>query len=417
MAVIVKLPSDTVQVVPGAEATVAVTIRNTGTVVDQYTIEVLGDSAAWATAEPATISLFPGAEGQVSIRFAPPRLSSTTAGTVVFGVRAASHEDPAGSAVEEGTLAVAEFSDTSAELLPRTSTGSRSATHSLAIDNRGNTAVNAAVAGADADNLVQIVATPPELVVEPGAAAFSRIHVAPRQVFWRGQPKTRPFKLQVDTPGGAPIVLDGTMVQHAVLPSWFGKALLACLAVAIIAALLWFGLLQPSIKSAAQQALADAGITPLPSGAVPATPPAATHTPALVATPTAVATPGVTAAPTPTPTPAPPFAGTPIDGRLTAGTKSSTTTPVAQGTVMYVTDLFFENPDGFTGPAQLTHKGAVIADLAMDNYRDLDFHFVTPIVLKASDSLSFTASCTAGLASAPPTTCNPSVYYTGFTIP
>ena len=49
MAVIVKLPSEVAQVVPGAVATVPVTIRNTGTVVDQFAIEVLGDASAWAT--------------------------------------------------------------------------------------------------------------------------------------------------------------------------------------------------------------------------------------------------------------------------------------------------------------------------------------------------------------------------------
>ncbi|MFI5259982.1 MAG: hypothetical protein ACHQ01_10305 [Candidatus Limnocylindrales bacterium] len=414
MAVIVKLPSDIVSVVPGAVATVQVTVRNTGTVVDQLTIDVVGDPASWATVEPPTLSLFPGAEGQVVVSFAPPRLASTAAGTLVFGLRATSREDPAGSAVEEGTLSIGQFADTSAELLPRTSTGSRSATHGLAIDNRGNAAVNATVAGADADNLLQIGATPPGLVVEPGTAAFARVRVAPRKTFWRGQPKTRPFKLQVDIPDGAPIVLDGTMVQQAVLPGWLGKALLACLALLLIAGLLWFGLLQPTIKSSAQQALADAGYTPHPSGA---TVPAVTPTPAPLPTVTVAPTSGPTSAPTASPSPLSPFAGTPVDGRLTANTKSSATGAVPAGQVFYVTDLVFENPDGLSGPAQLTHKGVVIADLAMENYRDLDFHFVTPVVLKSGDALTFTATCTAGLASAPPTTCNPSVFYTGFTVP
>ncbi len=426
MASIVKLPSDVVQVVPGSEATIPVTVRNTGTVVDQFTIEVLGEAAAWATVQPPTLSLFPGAEGKAVVTFAPPRVASVPAGPLVFGIRVASHEDPTGSTVEEGNLNVAVFADTFAELLPRTSAGSRSASHSLAIDNRGNAALNATVAGTDPDNLLNIAAKPAGLVVDPGTAAFASIHVSPRKSFWRGQPKTRPFKLQVESPDGAPLVLDGTMLQQPVLPGWLGKALLLCLALLLLAALLWFGLLQPDIKSTAQQALADAGYTPHPSGA------AATPAPTAAATPTAAPsaapspkpsstpgpTSGPTAGPTASPSPLSPFAGTPVDGRLTANGKPNSTGPVAAGEVLYITDLIFENPNGLSGPAQLVRKGLVIADLQLENFRDLDYHFITPIVLDAGDGLTFTASCPPNnLATAPPLPCTPSVYYSGFTIP
>lgn len=412
MASIIKLPGEVVQVAPGATATVSVTVRNTGTVVDQFTVEVLGEAAAWATVQPPTLSLFPGAEGQAAVTFAPPRLASVPAGTIVFGIRAASHEDPSGSTVEEGNLEVAAFADTVAELLPRTSTGSRAATHSLAIDNRGNATVNATVSGTDPDNLLNIGVRPPGLVVDPGTAAFARVRVASRKRFWRGQPKTRPFKLQVETADGAPITLDGTMLQQAMLPGWLGKALLACLALLLIAALLWFGLLQPAIKTSAEQALADAGYTPHPAGATAT--PAATPVSTSVATPSPGATPG----PTPSSSPSSPFAGTPLNGRLIANGKPNSTGSVAAGKVLYVTDLVFENPNGLSGPAQLKlNKGLVIADLRMENYRDLDYHYVTPIVVKSGDGLTFTASCTANaLATAPPQ-CNPSVYYSGFTIP
>ena len=409
MAVIVKLPSEVAQVVPGAVATVPVTIRNTGTVVDQFAIEVLGDASAWATVDPPTLSLFPGTDGRAVVRFAPPRLASVPAGPVVFGIRATSHEDPAGSAVEEGTLSVAAFADTFTELLPRTSTGSLAATHSLAIDNRGNAAVNATVSGTDPDDLLRIGIKPPGLVVDPGTAAFASVRVAPRKKFWRGQPKTRPFKVQVEAPGAAPQVLDGTLLQQAILPGWLMKALLACLVLALLAVLLWFGLFQPAMKSTAQQALVDAGITPHP--AVP------TVTAGAGATPTPVATPAATPpGPTPTPSPLSPFAGTPVDGRLTANSASSSTQAVAAGSVFYVTDLVFENPIGLSGPAQLARPGLVIASLRLENYRDLDFHFVTPIAVKAGQKLTFTATCTTG-GSGPSSPCTPSVYFSGFTVP
>jgi hypothetical protein len=410
VGVIVKLPGDALQVVPGSEAAVKVTLRNTGTVVDQFTIEILGDAASWARVDPPTLSLFPGAEGTATVHFAPPRLPSVPAGPVVFGLRAASREDPAGSAVEEGSITVAAFADTFAELLPRTSTGSRAATHNVAIDNRGNALLNATVTGADPDNLLHIGVQPPGVVVDPGTASFARVRVSPRKSFWRGQPKSRPFKLQVETPNAAPIVLDGTMVQHAILPSWFMRALLACLVLAILAGLLWFGLFQPAMKSAAQQALADAGITPTPAVAVP--------TPTLA--------PGITPGPTPTPgpstpapsiTPAAPFSGTPVNGRLTANSGGATTAAVPAGTTVYVTDLIFENPDALAGSAKLARGNLTITLLRLENYRDLDYHFVSPIVVKTGQTLTFTATCTPDPSAATQLPCNPSVYYAGFTVP
>jgi hypothetical protein len=58
----------------------------------------------------------------------------------------------------------------------------------------------------------------------------------------------------------------------------------------------------------------------------------------------------------------------------------------------------------------------VIASLRLENYRDLDFHFVTPIVVKAGQKLTFTATCTTG-GSGPSSPCTPSVYFSGFTVP
>ena len=220
MGALVTLSAKTVEVQPGAVATCTVTVKNTGTVVDQFTIDILGDPGAWTAAEPATLSLFPGAEGTATVFFRPPRAAETQTGELPFGVRARSQEDPAGSAVEEGVLTVGAFQDTFAELVPRTSRGSRGATHELAVDNRGNSRLNATVTAGDQDQLLRFDVEPPGLVVDPGTAGFAKVRVKPRQRFWRGQPKTRPFKVAVEgegahadrarrlaAPGGGPAAL------------------------------------------------------------------------------------------------------------------------------------------------------------------------------------------------------------------
>ena len=312
MGALVTLSAKSVEVQPGAVATCTVTVKNTGTVVDQFTIDILGDPGAWTAAEPATLSLFPGAEGTATVFFRPPRAAETPTGELPFGVRARSQEDPAGSAVEEGILTVGAFQDTFAELVPRTSRGSRGATHELAVDNRGNSRLNATVTAGDQDQLLRFDVEPPGLVVDPGTAGFAKVRVKPRQRFWRGQPKTRPFKVAVEGDGTAPIILDGSLLQEAVLPRWLIPALLALLAGIIILAVLWLTLLQPAIKSAATEALEDAGITPLPTlpdGSRPTPAPAAT--PAPPATPGPTPPPGETPTPAPTPTPPPVGEGVP----------------------------------------------------------------------------------------------------------
>jgi hypothetical protein len=370
-----------VTVVPGAQATAEIRVRNTGTVVDQFTVQVLGDAGAWSVAEPPVVSLFPGAEQTVRITFRPPRSSDVPAGPMAFGVRVASQEDPGGSVVEEGALQIGAFADTSAELAPRTSRGRTSATHDLAVDNRGNIPLNATITGLDPDRSVAFDIKPPSVVADPGTATFAKVGVKPRKRFWRGQPKTRSFQLQLDSPGQPPVLVSGSMLQESILPSWFLKALLLLLAALIALVLIWFLFLRPVIQSTAQErtdaALVQAGIQPPTStgGGQPAGGGQPTPTPA----------PGQTSAPpVSTPTPGPAGVETPRDGRMPVN--SDAVSPTA-GRTLYVTDLVFSNPNASTGALRLRRSGQDLMVLRLENFRDLDFHFVSPIVVGPGQQL------------------------------
>src|SRR3954451_24938880 len=253
----VTLVTPAVAVEPGQSVTVSVKVRNTGSVVDELGGLVLGVAAARARIEPATVNLFPGAEGEARAVFSPPRLSTTPSGLVPFGLRARSKEDPAGSAVEEGSVTVGVFSDPHAELVPRTSRGSGSGSHDLAVDNRGNARLNAAVEASDADRQLKFDVNSPAVVVEPGMAGFAKVKVSPVKRFWRGQPKTRPFQLFVTPEGGLPISLEGTMFQESILPLWLLEALIALIGLLVLLVLAWLFLLKPSIQSAASEAVAS----------------------------------------------------------------------------------------------------------------------------------------------------------------
>jgi hypothetical protein len=403
VAAIVSLERPTGVVDPGGELSITVTLRNAGSVVDEFTIEVLGNGASWATVDPPTVPLFPAAEGNARITFRPPRASSTPAGEVGFGVMVRSREDPEGSTVEEGTLEVGRFLAPSAELIPRTSHGSRRARHDLAVDNRGNVRIEAALEGLDPDRLTRVSFDPPTLSVEPGVAGFARVIVQPARTFWRGPAKTRPFRVAVrpDADGATPLLVDGSFLQESILPWWFTRAMIALGALVIAAILLWLLVLQPQIRATAAQTLEDFGFSPKPgsvaaggegggSGGSPAPSSALNVTP-------------------------PPEGGqTKVDGRL--DTTKNAVSPTS-GTLS-ITDLVFSNPTGASGDLTLqrttpTGTTAVLV-LRLENFRDLDFHFVTPISVRAGETLSLIASCT------PPTTpgtspeCTPAVFYSGY---
>ncbi|HLX34126.1 MAG TPA: hypothetical protein VKR30_02670 [Candidatus Limnocylindrales bacterium] len=406
MGATASLEPRTLPVDPGAEATLVVTIRNTGSVVDEYAIEGLGDTASWMTADPPTLSLFPGAQGTARITFGPPRSASTKAGPTPFAVMVRSHEDPNGSTVEEGTLQVGAFLAPSAELVPRTSHGSRSGHHDLALDNRGNTAVAAALSGSDPDGLVRFAIDPPTLPVDPGTAGFAKVAVKPVRTFWRGPAKTRPFQLaiQPDAPGAAPVVLDGSYLQESILPPWFVRAVMALIALIVALVLLWLLVLQPQIKATAAQALADAGYTARPGS------------PGGGGGGTGGGSPSPLASSVVTLTPPPAGQQALVDGRL--DTTTNALTPTA-GT-LFITDLVFSNPTGASGDLTLQRNPVSGAPtkllvLRLDNFRDYDVHFVTPITVHAGETLALVANCAAtgsGGGAAP--ACEPAVFYSGY---
>src|SRR5262245_47215606 len=114
------LETTELSIMPGSEATATLRIRNTGTVVDQFTFQPLGTAAPWMTVDPPQVSMLPGTEETVRVTFRPPRVATTLAGTTPWAIRALSQEDPEGSVVDEGVITIEAFDDRALEMTPRT---------------------------------------------------------------------------------------------------------------------------------------------------------------------------------------------------------------------------------------------------------------------------------------------------------
>jgi hypothetical protein len=388
-----------VTVAPGDEASCEIRIRNAGQVVDQFSLEVLGDASGWALVEPPTVSLFPGAESVARIRFKPPRVSSVRSRAIPFAVRVRSREDSRASMVEEGVVEVGAFHDTFAELVPRTARGSLAARAQLALDNRGNTRINARLTASDPDRKLNFAITPPALVVEPGTAGFARLRLSPRDRFFTGPPKTLPFKVFAHQDGQPPLAADGVMLQVGLLPGWLVPVIAAVLGLAALLLILWLTVLQPSIKSAA-----TAAVAPQASAAASAATravQAAAQVPASSGSKTGSTT-GSTSNP---------FGGDPQDGRIKA-TQEQAGTIAPQGNLT-INDIIFENPDGTSGVLSLSRLDPSTGSTTLlvenlDNFRDLDFHFVSPIVVLKGQQLILSCSPPKGQS------CAGAMYYSGY---
>lgn len=370
---------------PGGQATCEVRVRNTGSVVDEFRFEVLGDAAPWTAVTPSPLSLFPNGEGTVTVSFRPPRDAGVPAGPLPVGIRVTSKEDPQHPSVEELTLDVGEIRLATAELIPRTSHGSRRGRHHLAVDNRGNTRMNVTLDAANPDDLAGFAFRPPSLVIEPGTAAFSRLLVVPRHRFWRGADRSIPFTVTVSPEAGEPVRVDGTMLQEPLIPRWLPRALLALAALAALLAIAFFALVRPAIRSEAKNATRDE------------------VAPALKALSDQIAQ--VAKAQGQSPPPSVTLGGSgnggagllgsqPASGRLQIGDDQQPVSyTVPDGRKLELTDLVLQNPEGDTGVLRVTAGDETLFVVRLENFRDVDYHFVVPIVVGSGKKLTIAVQC------------------------
>lgn len=203
---------------PGSEATCEVLVRNLGTVVDRFQLEIQGEPGQWSLIEPATLSLFPDTESSAVIRFRPPRTPRVPAGRARFRVKTVSSTAPEVLALVEGMVDVQPYSSLEARIMPQTSGGPQRAEHRLIVDNQGNAQVRVVLQASDPDGVLDLRVDPPVLTVEAGASAVTAVGVVARQPVLGGLAQSRPFAVKVEVPTGAPLMLSALFVQEPLPP-------------------------------------------------------------------------------------------------------------------------------------------------------------------------------------------------------
>jgi hypothetical protein len=255
----------------GSAVTVRLRIRNTGDVVDEYRINVVGDLAPYVAVDPPSLRLYPGTTGTVELTVAPPRTPEAAAGPHPYAVQVTPTEHPETTTVPEGNITVTPFIEVRAELVPHTVKGRFRGNAKLAVDNLGNTTLTASVTGDDSGDQLGYEVVPANVQIEPGRAAFVNATLKPRRIIWIGHKQNRPYRLSVRRSGVSPLNVDGTYVQRGFLPRWLFTVLSLCLGLVIASVALWFAN-PPAFSSAATPLAAETSASALPAPSLPPAP-------------------------------------------------------------------------------------------------------------------------------------------------
>ncbi|GAB2603247.1 fibronectin type III domain-containing protein [Kribbella endophytica] len=259
---------------PGGQARAEFTVLNPGTIVESYSLDVVGEQPMpWAEITPAVLSVYPQQQETATVVFNPPTGPTGPGGTVAFGIRAKSQVDPSNSAVVEGQLEIGRVFGLQAKLTPVTSSGRWRGLHTVQISNWGNSPARLRIVASDPDQALGFLVRPDVVDVPLGATVTARIKARTRKPVLRGSPTRLPFKVVGEPdpppPPGTPVpagadpsrpVVDGAFNQKPILTR--GVITAATLVGAALIGVLVF-------------ALTRGGPAPTPTGdgtTVPATP-------------------------------------------------------------------------------------------------------------------------------------------------
>lgn len=398
---------------PGGTASTSLTVRNDSDIVEAYRLEVVGDCAAWTTVEPERVSLYPGTSETMTIRVAPPRSSQVRAGDVPLAVRVLPTEHPESVRVPETTVHIEEFRELRAESAPKRRRGWLRGRYRLAVRNEGNAPVRLGFTPAQPGEELKFDFRPAALKLEPGESAEVLLRVRTGKPVWFGSPVTWPFTVAVaeaaeaadgdgeegterPEPDAVRAPLEMEFVQIPVFPTW----LLAVLAALLALLLAWFMLVRPAVRSTAKEVadelvqkrpVPSSDVNGQPSGAVGAGQPGAggkspqPQTGAGGAGAGAGAGSGGGAAGQ--------QSSATIDLQTGGGQSKSGAYTVPAGKTFGITDIVVANFQGDEGVVTISFGDRKVTTIALETFRNQDYHWVTPISITESQTVTVQVTC------------------------
>jgi hypothetical protein len=382
----------TVVVTPGQETSTTMTVRNDSDIVEAYRFEVVGECAPWTEVEPARLSLYPGTSEHVTVWLRPPRSPSVRAGELPLGVRVLPAERPESVVVSETTVVVESFAEQRAELVPERRRAWRRARYQVALHNDGNAPAAVTLAAPETDD--QLTYTLPErpVTIEPGELAELDLRVRVAKVLWFGKPVPWALRLNATAAAGSDTQehqLEGELIQLPVFPRW----LLAVLAALLALVLAWLLLVRPAVESAAREATDDRAQEIAQAGAPEEQAPSTQSSGGGGANGQQESQQGQDSGGGSGPVRAQQSSST-IEVRTDGGDQGTGTYVVPAEQVFRITDVVLGNHQGDEGVLTIEFGDRTITTIALETFRNQDYHWVTPIDVPAGAAVTATVDCT-----------------------
>jgi hypothetical protein len=373
-----------IEVVPGTSAVFQLTIVNLGDTTETFSLAPVGLAAGWTTIRPGSITLFGGSQEVVDVEVHPPLLPSTTAGPTALTVRIVPQSDPDDVGSSETTLQVGPTFTRRLHMLQPALRARRTAVYEMMLENQGNTQASCRLHLLDPTGRVDGDFDPPAAGVEPGASSLIRLKVHANRLQWERRSRTVQFTIDADQPGCPTASAPVTFVQASMVPERLIGRLLAAAAAVFVLAFVWFGMVKPAIRNAADDAVTKqlpAAISSTSLVNVPSAPNDSLPVTTVVNSPQTPVDNGV-------------LFSTVLAPVAPAGQTGSATVEVPPGTTFQLTDFALQNPDNDAGLAVLMNGSTKIYTLPLSVViGDKRVSWVSPIEVPGGTSLVFQINC------------------------
>ena len=368
MPLTAKFIPESVTLSPSDETALTLQVHNDEPTQQLVQLNVAGDLADHVVLGSGLITLEPDETFDIAAVITP-------GATLAVGMHSPTVELSAGCGeiTATGSVEVMPFADHSVSLEPESSKGSAAGLHILEVSNLGNMPVTVGFQPDDlgCDITLEIESA---VTVNPGEKTEVSLRVTPFARYWNGPSRPHEFIVQTTGSDGRSTDLPGTYEQRPRVPAWLGPAALGALMALLIWAIIWFAWIKPWVQDTADDAAAEAieadriameqRIEELEEAAAEAE-----ELPL----------------------------GTPIDFRLfvspAGGNAATDSETVDRNSVLSVTDIIFQNPEGSVGIVTLLRNDDILLQSELANFRDLDLHFVAPFVFEEGDEITLKVDC------------------------
>lgn len=223
-AMAITVQPDKLEVAPGDEGILHLTITNQSAEPENYTVALDGVPRQWISIPQEFVRLVPGAVAEITIKIVVPLDSSAESGDHVLSIKVATTGGAPHTEIIESSLTILPFQELLVEMQPQSIRQGQSV--SLTLKNSGNEPLTLAVEGEDPNDTLRFGGGEEEMVLAAGAVKSMALRVSAREQPLAGRVQTFPFFVTITSQEGMSEQLEGDVTVAPVVPTWLAAILM-----------------------------------------------------------------------------------------------------------------------------------------------------------------------------------------------